>query len=164
MEFWDIVDRHGKPTGKKICRGKLNLKHGEYHRVVHVWVFFNNKFLIQKRSLNKMPMPGEWAATGGSVISGETPVAAACRELSEELSISAEPEQLSHVAHMVRKNSILDIYSLHINVDANSLDLQESEVESVKWVTNSQLRQMIKDGEFHNYGFEYFNYIFPLVK
>ena len=72
MEFWDIVDKDGNPTGKKIKRGKITLRRGEYHPVVHIWIFYNNKFLIQKRSSDKQPMAGEWAATSGAVISGES--------------------------------------------------------------------------------------------
>ena len=49
MEYWDIVDKDGNPTGKQIKRGKITLRRGEYHPVVHIWVFYNNKFLIQKR-------------------------------------------------------------------------------------------------------------------
>lgn len=164
MEFWDIVDKDGNPTGKQIKRGKISLRRGEYHPVVHIWVFYNNKFLIQKRSLEKQPMAGEWAATGGSVISGETSEDAAKRELKEELSINADEDNLCFVARMPRKNSVLDIYSLHKNIDIDSLTLQTDEVERVKWVTADQLKSMVKNGQFHNYGFEYFNHIYSLIK
>lgn len=164
MEYWDIVDRDGNPTGRRIKRGRLSLKRGEYHPVVHIWIFYNNRFLIQKRSSDKHPMAGEWAATGGAVISGESPRMAAKRELSEELSIDTDENALSFVARMARKSSVIDIYSLHINIDTDSLTLQSDEVEQVKWVSADQLRAMIKNGSFHNYGFEYFENIFSLVK
>lgn len=164
MEFWDIVDKDGNPTGKKIKRGKITLRRGEYHPVVHIWIFYNNKFLIQKRSSDKQPMAGEWAATSGAVVSGESSKDAAKRELKEELSVNADSDELSFVARMPRKNSVLDIYSLHKNVDIDDLTLQSDEVECVKWVSVEQLKSMIKNGDFHNYGFEYFNHIFSLIK
>lgn len=164
MEYWDIVDKNGNLTGRRVRRDRLTLKNGEYHPVVHIWVFHNNRFLIQKRSAEKQPMAGEWAATGGAVISGESALGAARRELAEELSIDAQESELCFIARMTRKNSMLDIFSLHRNVDADSLTLQEGEVEEVKWVGAQQLRDMIKNGEFHNYGFDYFKNVFSLVK
>ena len=109
-------------------------------------------------------MAGEWAATSGAVISGESSKDAAKRELKEELSVNADSDELSFVARMPRKNSVLDIYSLHKNVDIDGLTLQSDEVECVKWVSVEQLKSMIKNGDFHNYGFEYFNHIFSLIK
>ncbi len=164
MEYWDILDKSGNPTGKRICRGRSALTRGEYHPVVHVWIFHNNRFLIQKRSIQKHPMAGEWAATGGAVISGERPIEAAVRELSEELSVDVGENDLCLIKRMTRKNSIIDIFSLHRQIDEKKLTLQKSEVEMVKWVSVETLKEMIKNGEFHNYGYEYFRNIFSLIK
>ncbi len=164
MEYWDILDKDGNPTGKRICRDRSALAKGEYHPVVHVWIFHNNRFLIQKRSTQKHPMAGEWAATGGAVISGERPIEAATRELSEELSVKAGENELCFIKRMLRKSSIIDIFSLHRQIDEKKLILQKSEVERVKWVSTETLKDMIKSGEFHNYGYEYFQNIFSLIK
>ena len=32
------------------------------------------------------------------------------------------------------------------------------------WVTPDELKRMIKKGEFHNYGMEYFDTVFSLIK
>ena len=72
-EYWDILDADGEKTGKRVKRERFGtLGVGQYHLVAHVWITNSSgEFLIQKRSRNKQPMPGEWAATSGSVKSGE---------------------------------------------------------------------------------------------
>ena len=52
-------------------------------------------------------MAGEWAATGGSVISGETSEDAAKRELKEELSINGDPVDRGLIAQAKQENMIL---------------------------------------------------------
>lgn len=42
----------------------------------------------------------------------------------------------------------------------SDLKLQEEEVSEAKWVHRNKLRQMIKNGEFHDYGSEYFEAVF----
>ena len=95
MELWDIMNEDGVVTGKTVVRGRTVLKHGEYHLVVHIWVLGSDgNFLIQRRSEKRKLMPGEWAATGGATIAGETPFASARRELYEELSIRSNENTL----------------------------------------------------------------------
>ena len=85
MELWDIMNEDGAITGKTVVRGRTVLGRGEYHLVVHIWVISSNgNFLIQRRSEKRRLMPGEWASTGGSAISGESSLHAAARELKEE--------------------------------------------------------------------------------
>jgi 8-oxo-dGTP pyrophosphatase MutT (NUDIX family) len=161
MEIWDVLDKNGVPTGKTVVRKRLCLQKGEYHLVVHIWILGSDgRVLIQRRSFDKPLMPGEWAAIGGSALSGETPCAAAKRELFEEMGIEAEPEELKLIRRMVRKNSILNIFLIHRDTPVSELVLQESEVSEAKWVHRNKLRQMIKNKDFHNYGNEYFDAVF----
>lgn len=161
MEVWDILDRNGRPTGKKVERKHVCLANGEYHLVVHIWVLgADGRVLIQQRSFNKALMPGEWAAIGGSVISGEDSLTAARRELFEEMGIETEDGDMQLIRKMVRKNSILDIYLVCKSPSIYDLTLQQQEVNTAKWVHRNKLRQMIKNGEFHDYGKEYFNTVF----
>lgn len=157
MESWDILNERGKTTGKTVVRGNVQLNPGEYHLVVHIWVIdSNDRFLIQQRSADKLLMPGEWAATGGAAISGESSVEAAMRELHEELGIKADKEQMIFIKRLTRRNSFVDIWMLRSDIKMSDLKLQKSEVSAVKWVTAEQLNNMVKSGEFHNYGPGYF--------
>ncbi len=163
-EIWDILNEKGCLTGKTAIRGIGALKPGEYHLVVHIWVVSDDgKILIQQRSQAKKLMPGEWAATGGAAISGEDSYKAASRELFEELGIASTPETLNKIFRIKRRNSLLDVWTINCNTPVSKLTLQESEVASAKWVTLPELKAMIRKGEFHNYGKEYFDKLFSVI-
>ncbi|MCQ2455700.1 MAG: NUDIX domain-containing protein [Clostridia bacterium] len=161
IEKWDVLNSYGKSTGRTILRGKAFLKPGEYHLVVHIWIISSTgKILIQRRADDKKLMPGEWAATGGAAISGESSFTAARRELFEELGIKSNRDNLIKLLRLKRKNSFLDVWAITVDLPAESLVLQKSEVASAKWVTADQLYDMIENGEYHNYGDEYFDSVF----
>lgn len=164
IEKWDVLDRHGKATGKTTLRGKNVLRRGEYHLVVHIWIISDKgDFLIQKRSNDKKLMPGEWAATGGAAISGENSFIAARRELFEELGIKTNNDSLIKLIRLKRRNSLLDVWVTTFNGDPDTLQLQTSEVAEVKWVKREALEKMIELGLFHDYGREYFDRVFEKI-
>jgi 8-oxo-dGTP pyrophosphatase MutT (NUDIX family) len=105
-------------------------------------------------------MPGEWAAIGGSAVSGETAITAAKRELLEEMGIDVEENRFRLIKVMPRKSSILNIFLVSCDTPVSELTLQKDEVSEAKWVHRNKLRQMIKTKEFHNYGNEYFEAVF----
>ena len=165
IEIWDVLDENGALTGKTALRGKGVLKSGEYHLVVHIWIMSSTgQFLIQRRADDKKLMPGDWAATGGAAISGEDSFAAAKRELFEELGIKSDKQSLKKLERIKRRNSLLDVWAIVCDVPENELVLQRSEVAEAKWVTKEQLCQMIENGNFHNYGKEYFDSVFEKIK
>lgn len=164
MEKWDILNADGSFVGKTTFRGHCNLKPGEYHLVVHIWVISSRgDFLIQRRSENKKLMPGEWAATGGAAISGEDSYTAANRELYEELGISSNKQTLKKLSRIKRRNSLLDLWFLNVDVDCNELRLQKEEVAEARWVDRRTFVEMINSGQFHNYGKEYFDTLFEKI-
>ncbi len=164
MEKWDILDAFGNPTGRSALRGKTALGNDEYHLVVHIWILSKDgRFLIQKRSALKRLMPGEWAATGGAALSGEDSFSAASRELYEELGIKSDKNSLKFIKRIKRRNSFVDIWSITTDIPIEQLKLQESEVDKAAWVTKDRLEQMIKSGEFHNYGNFYWSIIFDIA-
>lgn len=163
-EKWDILDENGIPTGKHTLRGQTFLKNGEYHLVVHIWIVSpDGNFLIQRRSEKKRLMPGEWAATGGAAIAGEDSFTAANRELFEELGIISNKTNLKKLLRIKRRNSLLDVWYIETNVRVSDLKLQKSEVAEAKWVSAEQLKKMIENSDFHNYGNEYFEKIFEEI-
>ena len=164
MEKWDILNADGVSTGKTTLRGRCNLKQGEYHLVVHIWVVSSHgEFLIQRRSDNKKLMPGEWAATGGAAISGEDSYTAANRELYEELGIPSNKQTLKKLTRIKRRNSLLDIWFINTDISVDKLRLQQNEVAEARWVSREQFKTMIEKGKFHNYGKEYFDTVFEKI-
>lgn len=165
IEIWDVLDENGTPTGKTALRGQGILKSGEYHLVVHIWIVSSKgDFLIQRRAEDKKLMPGEWAATGGAAVTGEDSFAAARRELFEELGIKSDEQSLKKLERIKRRNSLLDVWAIVCDIPESELVLQRSEVAEAKWVTEEELREMIDNGNFHNYGKEYFDSIFGKIK
>ena len=163
-EKWDILNGDGAFTGRTTSRGNYVFKKGEYHLVVHIWILSSDgRFLIQRRSDNKKLMPGEWAATGGAAQSGEDSFTAASRELFEELGIKSDRQTLKFLSRMKRRNSFLDVWITVTDIPAEKLTLQSSEVSAAKWVDKKELTKMIEDGDYHNYGKEYFNAVFGKI-
>ena len=154
VELWDVFDENGIPTGKTALRGRSVLAPGEYHLVVHIWVISKSGlFLIQRRADDKKLMPGEWAATGGAAVAGEDSLTAARRELLEELGIAADRDKMLLLTRIKRRNSLLDVWLTESNAPAEKLTLQQTE-----------LKEMIKNGSFHNYGKEYFESVFEKIE
>lgn len=163
-EIWDILNGDGLPTGKTAVRGRYFLKPGEYHLVVHIWIVSSDgKILLQRRSDKKKLMPGEWAATGGAAVTGESSFAAANRELFEELGIPSNEKTLKKIMRLKRRNSLLDVWMIKCDIAKEELVLQKSEVAEVRWVTSDELQYMINKGIFHNYGKEYFRSVLDAV-
>lgn len=164
MEKWDILNAEGVPLGKTTLRGRCNLGPGEYHLVVHIWIVSSRgEILIQRRSDSKKLMPGEWAATGGAAIAGESSYTAANRELYEELGIPSNKQNLKKLARIRRRNSLLDVWFINTDISADRLRLQEDEVAEARWVSRKEFMQMIKDGQYHNYGKEYFDTVLQKI-
>lgn len=165
IEKWDILDEQGLPTGKTTLRGKNLLKNGEYHLVVHIWIVSaDGKILLQKRSEKKRLMPGEWAATGGAAIAGEDSFAAASRELYEELGLKRSRDKMQRAFRLKRRNSLVDVWFTHCDMNTEEITIQKDEVAEVKWADTQELESMIKEGLFHNYGNEYFSRIFDKIE
>ena len=165
IEKWDILRQDGSSTGRQAVRGGNTLKPGEYHLVVHIWIVSSTgRFLIQRRAYSKKLMPGEWAATGGAAIAGEDSYTAARRELYEELGIEGDHSSLKKLTRIKRRNSLLDVWVITADIAENELVLQKSEVADAKWVSRDTLEDMIKNGQYHNYGKEYFSVVFSKIE
>lgn len=157
MEKWDLYDRNGQRTENVMNRGD-EIPYGFYHLVVHIWVVDGQgKYLIQKRAAGVSWKPGIWAATGGSVTTGETPLNAAIREVSEEVGLRVLPRQMRLLHRMRRTNSFCYVYRVKIQQAAEEFVLQPEEVERVKWASQQEIEAMRKQGTFYDYGDAYFN-------
>ena len=149
MEYLDIVDESGKPTGETISR-EIAHRYGILHRTAHVWIVRPSgkgyDILLQKRSMEKDSFPGLFdTSSAGHIPAGEEPVPSALREMQEELGIRAAAKQLQYAGnfriqyekefhgHLFRDNEVTSVYVYAEPVDINSLTLQTSEVDEVRW-------------------------------
>ena len=160
MEYLDVCDEKGQPTGGIVSRDKAH-RDGIPHRTAHVWVIREEKgriqVLLQKRSANKESFPGMYdTSSAGHIPAGCEPLDSALRELREELGIEAGEGQLCYIGaicnryeaqfrgKIFRDNEYCSVYLYREPLDAESLHLQAEEVERVDWFDLEQVREEIE--------------------
>lgn len=163
MEYLDIVDENGSPTGKTVSRKEAH-NAGILHRTAHVWVIRKagdqTEILLQKRSEEKDSFPGMYdTSSAGHIPAGEEPLPSALRELREELGIEATSGQLSYVGsfriqyekvfhdRMFRDNEVAQVYVYREPVSTEQLVLQESEVSEVRWFALDEVWAELQRGD-----------------
>ena len=101
--------------------------------------------LLQKRSSLKDQHPGVWdSSVSGHLDSGESYEAAAIRELSEEMGISAEfaPEEILKFSARAETGwEHIRLYRVRYD---GSLRFPSAEIETVMWFPLSELEQWIE--------------------
>lgn len=158
MELIDILDEDGNKTGTTSTIKELH-KSGEWHKIVGIIICdFNNRILIQRRSLKEISSPGKWdIAAAGHVNSGECEIEAIKRELFEEIGLNLEDNQIKYFMsykkevsnETVNKKHLEDIYISQISpININEFKIQKEEVEEVKWVSINELKDMMKKNSF----------------
>ena len=158
MEFWDVLDKDRKPTGKKLMRG-ARMKEDEYHLVVDVWIQSSKgEFLISKRTENKT-FPNLWETTGGSAVTGDDSLKTALKEVREELGLELVPVNGKLIFQCQRSEKqfpdFLYVWLFKQDFDISSVICQQDEVSEAKWSTKEQIIQMIGENIF----FQYYNYL-----
>ena len=160
MEYLDVCDEKGQPTGGIVSRDKAH-RDGIRHRTAHVWVIREEKgriqVLLQKRSANKESFPGMYdTSSAGHIPAGCEPLDSALRELREELGIEAGEGQICYIGaicnryeaqfrgKIFRDNEYCSVYLYREPLDAESLHLQAEEVERVDWFDLEQVREEIE--------------------
>ena len=146
MEYYDVYDADGNNTGEVIPRGKMP-PYGKYYRGIHAYVYNSaGMFLIQLRAFTKKALPGIWDTHMGHVVSGETPLDCAVREVHEEIGLEISPEDVTSVdvvLNSVEVPIILDVFFVKKEFVIADLVLESSEVAAVKEVTSDELLELV---------------------
>ena len=162
MEYLDICDEAGQPTGEIVERGVAH-RDGILHRTAQVWVLRNLngqlQVLLQKRSSQVESFPGMYdISSAGHIPAGVEPLPSALRELHEELGIEAKPEELAYAGSIrcqyemefhgkpFRDNVIRLAFVYREPVDTDKLMIQKSEVESVCWFPLEEVADEVRRG------------------
>jgi len=156
-ELIDVLNENGLKTGKVLSRNDVH-KQGLWHRIIVVAIINEkNEILIQQRSANKDKNPNMWdISVTGHLSSGQDSLSAATREISEEVSVilgytvevrdfrfmfSFRKEEKVNDNHYDRQ--FYDFFILRQNgLSENNIRFQSSEVQSIKFVTISELNEM----------------------
>lgn len=159
MEYWDLYNRKGKFKNRVIRRG-VPFRKSDYHMISEGWILRDDeKFIIQRRALNKSSFAGMWyCSAGGSVIAGEDPKDAMQREFCEELSLKIPIEEIRLKRIITENNAIFNIYLVRKNIELEDIVLQEEEVCDVKLATCEEIFEMIDEGIF--IALDYYNDFF----
>ena len=158
MEYVEVFTREGKPTGKTIEKHEKKLP-GEYFR--HVLIIMKTedspapgkgegRYVVQQRSLRARYYAGKWDMTGGGVRAGETPSEAAIRELSEELGIKVQAEDLSLAFDYIKDwddgtGMLIAVFMIRVDVPENGFDFDRYEVNDVRIMPFSEFYGHIMD-------------------
>ncbi len=146
MEYNDIYTADRKRTGKLHRRG-TRWRQGEYGLIVCVWVYDGKGRVLLTRRAPEKSFAGTWENSGGAVKAGETSRQAIARELFEETGIRAAESEFELLSTRRDKDSFFDFYCLKNDTPIEKIVLLEGETSDAKWVTFSEIREMIKNRE-----------------
>lgn len=167
LELFDIRDEAGNVTGQ-VRERTLVHRDGDLHGTAHIWIARRREaggfdLLLQKRSRNKDSYPGCYdISSAGHVQAGDGFLETAVRELKEELGIEAEAGDLAFAGfhggymeemfygHMFKDREISAVYVYDKPVDADNLELQVEEVESVMWISLEECEEAVEKGTIPN--------------
>ena len=150
-ELFEFVDESGRVIGlapRSRCHGDPSLA----HRSVHVFVFDSRGDLyLQKRSSRKDVQPGKWdASVGGHLAPGESYLAAAARELAEELGVappSLESLKLLH-SYVWRTSIETEHVQTYQFTHEGPFSLHPDEIEEGRFWTREAIRSALGTGAF----------------
>lgn len=154
-ELVDVYDKDENSLSVQMKKSEVHEKR-LWHRAALVWIF-NSKgeILLQHRGDEVEMLPGCWdISCSGHLRAGETPEDAACREVFEELGITADKNSLKLIEHhkhiMVQKDKagakknfyhINDVFILNIGNAQSKFCLQKEEVQNAKFMPIAQIER-----------------------
>ena len=145
MEERDFFDKRRTQIGETTTK-ESNIAEGKYIQVVIICIEnHKNEFLIQKRAQKKN---GKWALTGGHVISGENSEHAILREVQEELGLTLEEKEIELVFSKRAYDCFVDVYYTKKEVEFVNLNLEQREVETVKWMNLEEIKTLKENDAF----------------
>lgn len=161
-ELIDVLDENGVKTGGVTTRSEIHKK-GLWHRAIAVAIVNEqNQILLQQRSYKKDKNAGMWdISVAGHISTGQDALSAASREINEEVSVNlgfyVDIKDFRYMFSF-RKEDIIrddyierqfyDFFILRKNgLKLENIEVQESEIEQVKFVDISELNKMIENNE-----------------
>lgn len=164
MEYFDVVDEKGNPTGETIERKEAH-RMGIRHRTGHVWILRKhmdeNQVLVQKRAEGKDSFPGCYdISSAGHVPAGKDYVESALRELEEELGLIVNPEELLDCGVFSEKfrskfhgeefieDQVCKVFILFKDVEISELTLQQEELDGAMWIKFEDLLDAVESGRY----------------
>lgn len=166
IEYFDIVDENGIPTGEIVERAEAHDK-AIRHRTAHVWIVRkrndSTQILLQKRCENKDSFPGCYdISSAGHIPAGADYIPSALRELEEELGVITDANQLIDCGmHVLDIDAIFHgkpfydrqvskVFLLKLDWEADQFIVQREEIDSVIWMDFEDCIQAVKENTIPN--------------
>ncbi|MEE8131583.1 MAG: NUDIX domain-containing protein [Candidatus Paceibacterota bacterium] len=158
MEYFDIVDENGNPTGQTKPRQEVH-RDGDWHKAAHVWIINSqNQLLIQKRSSNKDSHPNMWdISSAGHILAGDALITTAIKEAKEELGIDLQEKDFEYLFTLRSQkvlnegafinNELDDVYLVKLDLDISKLNIQKEELSEVKFTHFAELEKIINSDD-----------------
>jgi isopentenyldiphosphate isomerase len=147
QEYMDIVNEDDEVVGRD-TRANVHARH-EIHRGVHVFVInAAGELLLQLRSATNTNYPGHWdASVGGQVVAGETYLAAARRELREELGCRADTLELvgKYNSYSPRQR---EKRALFVHRDDGPFRPAADEIDAIRFVAPRDMHAVMREAPF----------------
>ncbi len=160
IEMFPLCDEEGNFTGELKERSAVH-RDGDLHGGSHIWIMEKRdghiRVLLQKRSNDKDSFPGCYdCSCAGHVDAGETFLSTAIRELSEELSVNAQEEELEFLfkqcvggeynfyGERFANNEVNFVYLLKKHVDIEKLTFQKEEIQGLCWKDANEVLEVLR--------------------
>ena len=146
MELLQLFDENKNMLNESIERDKKKeLPEGKYFMIILLFIENNNKFLIQKTSESRK---SEYATTGGHVTYGDTALKTVIKEAYEELGLVLEENEIKEIEIITYPLCHAAIYYCKKSININDLKIQEEEVDSLYWMSEEEINDLINEDKF----------------
>jgi len=144
-EYIEILDSMNRPLGV-LSREDVH-RQGLFHRSVLVLVYDHLKrLLIQKRHHSKKVYPGRWDLSAtGHVLAGESTIAAAYRELEEELGITPPRIRLIITINGNQDTNFEFVYLYNAGKIPTPLSPNPLEVEDITFIDQDDMDSLVRE-------------------
>ena len=155
-EILDLYTEDGELTGQTESRETIH-KLGLWHKTAQLWILNSkNELLLQFRSPKKDCFPSRWdVSSAGHIPAGHDILGSVIRELSEELGVTANPEEIQHLFSVVESficqstgaidKEIAEVFLLRRDLDRSEINFSDQEVTDVRWIPLDKLWQEYQD-------------------
>ena len=146
-ETWDLVTVNRDKTGLFHRRGD-DVPRNLYHIVVEVWTVIDNHMILMTQRHKDKPWGLLWECTGGSILTGETSLQGAIREVREEIGLAVTEGNLELVYNYIGDDSIYDVYvNYSTKEEVQNIVMEEYEVIDYKIISISDFYAMLERNE-----------------